>query len=202
VANSNERVVALAGRRIDAIGARPVRFPLEHVAYVAGQLRALLRSRRARVLVCAAANGADLVALHVARELGMRCRIVLPFSPTRFRRVSVTDRPGGELWGWLYDDLIARARANRDLVVTGSSSGGDAAAFAAANKRILIEALRFSPRRHLPGRVQSASRASVPPLAVIVWEGQPRRAGDATAGFAELARASGLRVKSVRTCPS
>jgi hypothetical protein len=42
--------------------------------------------------VRAAANGADLVALRVARQLGIRCRVVLPFSANRFRRVSVTDR--------------------------------------------------------------------------------------------------------------
>jgi len=191
-------IVALAGRRIDAVDTPSERFPLDQVGTVARRLRATFRSLKAHTLVCAAANGADLVALRVAQELGMRCRIVLPFSATRFRRVSVTDRPGGELWGWLFDDLVARARADRDLIMLPRRRGGDTLAFAAANERIIKEARRLARGPISPGR-SGQRRAVASPIAVVVWEGGSRGKGDTTAGFAQLARAAGLRVKPVRS---
>jgi hypothetical protein len=120
----------------------------------------------------------------------MRRRIVLPFSASRFRRVSVTDRPGSELWGWLFDDLVPHARAAGELIVLSRRNGSEAAAFAAANQRIIQEAVRLAR-----GHGRSASDA----LAVVVWEGKPHGRSDATAGFAELAEAAGLRVTTVRT---
>src|SRR5688500_16210252 len=110
-------VVALAGRRVDADDAAVARFPLARIRVVAGRLRTVFGALHCTTLVCSAANGADLVALYVARERGIRVRIVLPFAVARFRALSVVDRPGGELWGWLFDDLVREARAAGDLVV-------------------------------------------------------------------------------------
>src|SRR4051794_10091073 len=86
-------VLALAGRRIDAPGAPP-KFPLDSLALVKERVRGLLVQQKTDVLVCAAASGADLIALGEARALGLRRRIVLPFAVGRFRSASVTDRPG------------------------------------------------------------------------------------------------------------
>ena len=195
-------IVTLAGRRIDDVRSGAVRFPLEQVGAVARRLRTLFQSLQARSLVCSAANGADLVALHVAGELGMRCHVVLPFSTTRFRRGSVTDRPGGELWRWIFDDVVSRARANHDLVLLNRRGKDDAAAFAAVNDRIITEALRIASQRRarLPAVESRASRGVRNEIvAVVVWEGRPKRKGDVTAAFADAARTAGLRVRSVRS---
>jgi hypothetical protein len=185
-------VIALAGRRVDAPGTHPPHFPLDRVGSVADRLRSTFRGLKAETLVCSAANGADLVALRIARELGMRRRIVLPFAATRFRDASVTDRPGSELWGWLFDDLVARAREEGDLVVLSRRS--ESTAYAAANERIIQEALRVAGGGGADdrGRVEAA-------LAVVVWEGDPHGKDDATAAFAELARSAGLPVKTIST---
>jgi hypothetical protein len=86
-----------------------VRFPFANVPMVQKRLEAVFRRRGISTLVCLAACGADLAALKIAGTLGLRRRIVLPFPPERFRRTSVTDRPGN--WGGLYDRIIAQAMA-------------------------------------------------------------------------------------------
>ena len=87
------QVVALAGRRIDAPDA-PIRFSPRSVESVRGLLRAYFTEGGASCLVSSAACGADLLALDVAGSLDMRRRVVLPYSPERFRETSVTDRKG------------------------------------------------------------------------------------------------------------
>jgi hypothetical protein len=190
-------VVALAGRRIDAAGSRARRFPLEQVPVVARRLRALFHSLRATTLVCSAANGADLVAIRIAREIGMRYRIILPFSVARFRRVSVTDRPGGELWGWLFDDVVQHARQRGDLIVLRRRLTGDDAAFEAATIRIVAEAARLA--KPTSASVKKRLEAGPSVVGIAVWDNKPRDVGDATAMFIEHARDAGLAVRSVRT---
>lgn len=180
-------IVALAGRRIDAGDARVERFPLHDIGVVAGRLRALFGRLRCTTLVCSAANGADLVALQVARDLGLRTRIVLPFAAARFREESVVDRPGGELWGWLFDDLVREARAAGDLIVLASRDKSHRDAFAAANKRIVDEAIALA----------RAGRRKAVVAGVAVWEGASRGGDDATAAFVKCARADGLPVHTV-----
>ena len=118
---SYHAVIALAGRRIDAPETKSTRFPLSNVPMVRERLAALLAAEHAEALVCSAACGADLIALAEAERLGLRRRIVLPFSAKRFRETSVTDRPGE--WGPLYDRLIAEAQAAGDLVVLPGTDG-------------------------------------------------------------------------------
>ena len=181
-------VVALAGRRVDAPGTEPPRFPLENVPLVRNRMANLLAEERAAALVCSAACGADLVALEEAERLGLRRRIVLPFAPERFRETSVVDRPGD--WGPLYDRIVEAARRAGDLVVR-EGAGEGAEAYAAANARILEEALALAGGG-APGPASAA-------LAAIVWEGRPRGLDDATQQFAELARGRGLAVEEVLT---
>ena len=183
-------VVALAGRRVDPPGAGTPRFPPGNAGPVRGRLRALLEDRRAAALVCSAACGADLLALEAAEALGLRRRVVLPFAPERFRETSVVDRPGD--WGPLYDRVVEAASWAGDLVVL-EGAGEGAAAYAAANARILEEALA------LAGAGGGAPGPAGAALAVIVWEGRPRGPDDATRQFAELARGRGLAVEEVLT---
>lgn len=175
-------VLALAGRRIDAPGAIP-RFPLTQVDAVRGRVRQLLADSATSTLVCSAACGADLIALQVARDLGLRRRIVLPFAPTAFRETSVVDRPGA--WGPLFDEIIEAAREADDLVVM-SGSRGDDTAYVKANETILDEALMLAG---------SAERAA----AALVWEGRARGTSDATHAFGESARRRNLEVVVVST---
>ncbi len=180
-------VVALAGRRIDAVGADPPRFPLEAVPTVRRRLAEVFARERAVALVCSAACGADLIALEEAERLGLRQRIVLPFAPERFRETSVVDRPGD--WGPVFDRIVAGAAAVGDLVVLGGSGEDDDVAYAAANAAIVHEAQRL------------AWEGDGAPLlaAVVVWEGAARPGTDATGGFRSLALAAGFEERPVLT---
>ena len=175
-------ILALAGRRIDAEGAQPPRFPLGNAEVVRGRLRALLRVEQPAALASSAACGADLLALLEAGTLGIRRRVVLPFERQRFRASSVTDRPGD--WGPSFDLVVDEVATRGDLVILDGADGDEA--YAAANGRVLDEALRLaaSPRDA---------------AAVLVWEGASRGAGDLTAAFGDGAAARGLRVIHVKT---
>jgi hypothetical protein len=183
--------IALAGRRIDAADAEAPRFPLANTALVRERLHALFAQRRTSTLVCSAACGADLVALEAAEFLGMRRRIVLPFALERFRKTSVTDRPGD--WGPLYDRTIEVVRRAGDLIVLEGAGEGDLA-YQAANERILDEAVAL-----VSAGLASNSVLADAALAVIVWEGSPRGSDDATQHFAQGARQRGLGVEPILT---
>jgi hypothetical protein len=176
-------VAALAGRRIDVPEATTSRFPLARSAAVQSEIRQLLREEGVGFLICSAACGSDLLALEAALELGVRCRVVLPFDEQQFRQLSVTDRPGD--WGPLYDRMVASAARTGDLVVLPGSPD-DASAFSQANEVI----------------VNSAAAAASPAtaVAIIVWEGQPRGDNDATAEFQRLAHQVGMSERTVLTC--
>jgi hypothetical protein len=109
-------VIALAGRRVDASDATQKRFPAENASAVKRQIRDFLQSNDASALVCAAACGADILALEAAGELGLRRRIVLPFDKATFRASSVVDR-GGD-WGERYDRVVSEVEGQGDLFVT------------------------------------------------------------------------------------
>lgn len=177
-------VIALAGRRIDAEGADPPRFPSANVALVRDRLRDQLRVNAADTLVCSAARGADLVALRVAAELGMRRRVVLPFEAGRFRDTSVSDSPGD--WGQLFDQVVGDLRTRRDLMVLDGDLP-EADAYAAANLRILDEAQWLG----------AAGQAEV--ITMLVWDGEVRGEDDLTAAFGDEARRRGLRVLEIST---
>jgi hypothetical protein len=137
-------------------------------------------------LICSAACGADLVALEEAEHLGLRRRIVLPFSPERFRKTSVVDRPGD--WGPVFDRLILAAERAGDLIVLSDDTDDDDAAYAAANEAILNEA-------QLIADIGAPSRL----IAVVVWEGAARAGNDATEAFRQLASIAGFEQRSVTT---
>jgi hypothetical protein len=180
-------VIALAGRRIDAPDAHSSAFAIDSVAIVAARLRDLLKELDPTALVASAACGADLLALQIAGELGIRRRVVLPFDAARFRASSVTDRPDAR-WGPLYDEVLAEVRASNDLV-TLSVAGDANAAYAAANEAILDQA-------------QAVAGADGNLIAAVVWEGErPPRDGDVTRDFATAAVRRGFELRVVSTRP-
>ncbi len=176
-------IAALAGRRIDAPGARAERFPLENVPSVCERIRAVLSSGT-RVLVCSASCGADLIALDEAGKLGIRRRVVLPFAREPFREMSVADRPGD--WGPVFDGLMDQAETTCDIVVLPCDPT-DADAYAAANAAILDEAERIS--REISEQVR----------AVVVWDGKSRGDDDLTAAFRDEAKRRGYPVTEIST---
>ena len=178
-------IVALAGRRIDAPGTEPPKFPLINVPLVRARLAEVLVAEGAEVLVCSAACGADLLALGEAERLGLRRRVVLPFAAERFRETSVVDRPGD--WGPVFDRAINAALAAGELLVLDVGDGE--AAYAAANAAIIREAQTLAQAGEAPLRL----------FAVVAWEGAPREGKDATREFRDLAAASGFEERSVLT---
>ncbi len=182
-------VIALAGRRIDAPGTSPPRFPLLNVPIVRERIASFLSSEHAEAIVCSAACGVDLIALEEAARLGLRRRIVLPFPPKRFREKSVTDRPGD--WGPVFDRLVAEAEATADLIILDRVAGDDDEAYAAANQVIIqeAEALANDTRDGMLHRRVS----------LIVWEGAARAGTDASGGLQTLAAQAGFEERFLLT---
>lgn len=185
-------IVTLAGRRIDAQNAATARFPLEASDDVRAHIQALLTEQMATVLVSSAACGADLLALEIAGKLGLRRRVILPFTPERFRAVCVIDRPGE--WGALFDQIIADVQRSGDLVLLDEKEV-EKETFLSTNRVILDEAQRLVPRS--ASRTDAISESKV--LAVIVWDGQPGKGVDITLDFANEARARSIPVAEVFT---
>src|SRR6266540_4628367 len=131
-------VVALGGRRIDPERTLTPRFPFDQVDRVGMEIADQLRRSHAVALVCSAACGADLIALETAQEMGLRTRIILPFSAARFRETSVVDRPRPEYWGNMFDRVASVARAHGDLVELDIAEGDDA--YSAASAVVIDEA--------------------------------------------------------------
>ncbi len=178
-------ILAVAGRRIDAAGAAPARFPLSQAERVSADLRRLMISTRAVAVVASAANGADLLALQTAGDLGLRRIVVLPCAASAFRSSSVADRPGD--WGPLFDRIVGEVRASGSLVEHELGQGADAYA------RVTEE---------LIARVgEMAANEGLRAAAVAVWDGASRGEGDMTAYFRRLAVERGFDLHEVGTLP-
>lgn len=176
-------VVVLAGRRIDAEGAIPERFPARNRDLVCARVADRLRALGAEAVVASAACGADLIGHQAARALGIPNRVVLPFDASRFRESSVTDRPGD--WGPVFDEVWGAARAGGAALVLEGAGSIDAA-YASVNGALLDAAAALA-----------GPAADV--VVVIAWEGLPRGADDLTAHLADLARRRGWAVEAVST---
>ncbi len=177
----NGTITAIAGRRIDAEGARDKRFPPANENTVAHRITNMLLGTASTGIVSSAACGADILALECARDLGLCRRVVLPFSRERFRETSVSDR--GELWGERFDAILAEL-GKSDVIELGLD-GNEDEAYAATNVKILDEAQKEARDRR--------------PLAAIVWNGLVRGTSDLTEAFRQLAVERKLEVISVST---
>jgi hypothetical protein len=186
--SSSNRVIAIAGRRIDAADAQTTRFPYGNADTVRAALLRTLKDAEALLIVTSAACGSDLLALDAASAIGIRTRIVLPFAPDVFRKTSVIDRPDPVYWGNLYDRLIAGARERGDLILLDRDRN-DPDAYAATNQAIIAETLRAANKDTPPARA----------IAVIVWEGAPRGHDDTTDDFRRAALQHGFAIEQVST---
>jgi hypothetical protein len=176
-------IIALAGRRVDAVDASEPRFPLQNVENVRAAVRTLLQQHGTTAVVSSAACGSDLIGLSEAGELGLGRRIVLPFGREKFRDTSVVDRPGE--WGKLYDTILDDVEAKGDLVVIDKKK--DDEPYSATNQAILDEAITLGKQRG-----ESVSAA-------LVWDGAPRGKDDYTDQFGAEARKRGLAVLEIPT---
>jgi hypothetical protein len=179
-------VVVLAGRRVDAPGAVPERFPASQLTRVEASIEGWLRDAGASTLVCAAACGADLVALEVAGRLGLRRRVLLPYGREQFRATSVVDRPGD--WGLRYDQILDALESVGDLRIETYPMEGVETYFQ-TNRDLLDEA------------VQIASSTAMRLEALVVWDGRSRGASDVTAHFLAEAIRREIPVHEILTFP-
>ena len=171
-------VIALVGRRIDQPGLDAPIFPYEAIERVRRRIKHFLQAQGARVIVCSAACGADLIALEAAGSLGIRRRVILPFDVSRFRETSVIDCPGD--WGLIFDKIIAEVTSDQDLVILSLEQEADES-YLRTNEAILGEALSLAASNREPVN------------AVLVWNGISRGNDDITNSFARTARSLGLQ---------
>ena len=176
-------ILALSGRRIDAMDTKQARFPLGNVPSVKNALHNLFCQKKVTSLASSAACGADLLALSEAGALGLRRRIVIPSGRKNFRETSVTDRPGD--WGGLYDEIMDQVEAAGDLVTLNGLS--DDEAYSAVNLLILDEAFWLG------------QQLGQPVCAALVWDGVSRGSDDFTEKFGIEARIRNLELFEVLT---
>jgi len=178
-------IIALAGRRVDAPDAKLARFPStpENLESVRKRVLELLQAKRVSALVSSAACGADLLALSVAGNIGVRRIIVLPFEREKFRKTSVTDRPGE--WGSLYDRILDEVQKAGDLQILNLKSEEEA--YAQVNHLIVDEAISLG------------QKLRVPVTAALVWDGKSRGKDDLTEEFGRYARSEEVAVIEIMT---
>lgn len=189
-------IIALAGRRIDEKDTDMPRFPPENIQFVRERLKTLFKKKEAKVIVCSAACGSDLLALEVAGELGLRRRIILPSKPEKFRKSSVTDRPGN--WGEIFDTIYQNLFESEDIVLMKSNEDDDEI-YLEANKRILDEAVALASSEANKSNTNAPQGNLNEVLVVIVWEGVSRGEDDITADFANKGKERGFEVVEILT---
>ncbi len=185
-------IAALAGRRIDAEESPTPRFPLESVQAVTDRIRSCFQTLSISILVCSAARGADLLALEIAGELGLRRCVVLPGDAAGFRASSVVDgltaesQDDGYEWGAIFDRILKTVSENGDLIVSADQAAGHES-YLAANLAILDEAATL------------AALTGEEVRAILVWNLASRGPDDVTAAFREEAVSRGFRIEEIST---
>ncbi|MCD9186228.1 MAG: hypothetical protein LUM44_07330 [Pyrinomonadaceae bacterium] len=177
-------IAALAGRRIDAPNAEKERFPLEMKDVVYKRILECFSDNRITTLVSSAACGADLLAQKAARELKIDRRIILPFNRVKFRKTSVTDRPGN--WGELFDEICDEAKREGKMIFIRGFKNNEEKAYAAVTTKILK-------------RAKSLRSEDETIMAVAVWEGTAKNESDETASFIEQAKKLNIRTEEILT---
>lgn len=177
-------ILALAGRRIDALDAKIPRFPAENTGPVGRRIHSLLEHEKPGALVCSAANGADLLALDAAGDLAIERHIVLPFPSEVFRSTSVIDRPGS--WGERFDRVLASLGSEEEVICLDYPVQTNAA-YIATNRAILERAQLL------------ASGMQTTLMAAIVWNGELRDEQDLTLDFKKAAENAGIQIREVFT---
>ena len=134
-------ILVHAGNRVDSPDRPgPPRFPEGQVAFLQWRLARFVDVLRPRIVVSAAAAGADLLLLENALATpGVDIHIVLPFAASRFRETSVADR--GASWTERYDRVLSvvRERAGCELIEFGEAP--DDAGYRAGNQHLIDHAV-------------------------------------------------------------
>jgi hypothetical protein len=160
---------------------------------VQDRIREVLKGTRARVLVCSAACGADLLAMEVARELGLGVKVILPTPRRKFRKTSVVDRPGD--WGEVFDRQMDLAEQEGAVFRVKPVAASDLDGYLSALKVILDQATACANRNRKGEAVDMPGRVT----ALVVWDGQSHGEQDVTAAFLQQAHARRLPVREVLT---
>ena len=107
-------IVVFGGVQVDRPDTDRPRFPESQVKDTSARVRALLSMLQPRLLVGAAASGADLVVLTEALAVGLEPRVVLPFPVEKFLQTSVESR--GPDWVSRYQRVIDQVTAGPGAV--------------------------------------------------------------------------------------
>ncbi|KLL09953.1 hypothetical protein [Protofrankia coriariae] len=174
-------IVVFGGVQIDSRATNPPRFRERDVPDVERRTADALGALRPRLLVGAAASGADLVVLAAARSKGLPVRVVLPFDVPTFKQTSVEDR--GPQWCLRYDQLISSLKPD-ELEILDEIR--DAGVYHRTNTRLLERAARLR---------QTADEEIV---ALVLRPVVSHRAS-VTDDLVDKARHAGLRVVEVPT---
>lgn len=117
-------VVAFTGHMLDMPDRQNPRFPAIYESQVKEVIAKKLDEMNASFGFCACACGCDILFLEAIKERGGEIHIVLPFSDTSFRKMSVDVIPNSD-WNERYDALISSA-ASVHFVSNDEYSGGSA----------------------------------------------------------------------------
>jgi hypothetical protein len=115
----------------------------------------------------------------------MRRRLILPFEPTRFRRTSVTDRPGD--WGPLFDKILAEIQGAGDQFIV-PDVGDESELYRAVNRWVIVEATRLAEET-----------AQELPVGIAIWDGHPYGPEDLTADFVDACKGAAMELFEIRT---
>jgi hypothetical protein len=195
-------LVALAGRRIDSSDAQIIRFSLEMKETVYKRILRFFQENNVTALISSAACGADLLAQKAAHEINnqqtnpelkkgantnkIEQYIILPFERERFRKTSVTDRPGD--WGEMFDKICDEVKRQEDLIVLNSFENEEKA-YSTVTTEILNQAESLKKTKYPDEKI----------VALVVREGIKESERDETEAFARKAAVRRIPVVEIST---
>jgi tetratricopeptide (TPR) repeat protein len=171
-------ILVHAGNRVDGPDRPgPPRFPESQVPFLQRRLARFVDVLRPRIVVSAAAAGADLLLLENALATpGVAVHIVLPFAASRFRETSVADR--GASWTERYDRVLLVVRQRAECKLIEFAEAPDDAGYRAGNQHLIDHAMGIA--------------GSDGVLALAVRPSPGRGEPSMTDDFAEAARLRGV----------
>ncbi len=137
-------IVVHAGNRTDSPDRTgPPRFPETQVKFLERRLARFIGVLRPRIVVSAAAAGADILLLESALDTPeVDVHVVLPFAASRFRETSVTDR--GAAWAERYDRVLQAVREREGCQLIELDEAPDDGGYRAGNRHLIDHALRIA----------------------------------------------------------
>jgi hypothetical protein len=186
-------IVVFGGVQIDGADTKPSRFREDAVAEVARTVAAVLKDLHPRLVLGAAASGADLTVLRAARRIGLRRLVVLPFSVDRFRQTSVASR--GQRWVDAYDRTLASLRAD-ELEILDETE--DDTVYQRTNTRLLDRAEQLAAGGDA-GLAAGGDAGGAEEIALLVLRPAWGARGSVTDDLVAQAAGRGLEIVEVAT---